>query len=153
MRILLGHTFGMPSHDEKIAFAERLKQALKRSRKKVETAADLALQFNLRHSNEPVTPQAAQKWLSGKSRPMPDKIETLADWLGVSAQWLRYGVGEKIRAQPTRLVSKEPAASSVGYSDEERELIEKMRLLTEHRRYLIIQIIRELALEQEMWLS
>mgnify|MGYP001547095961 CR=1 FL=1 len=126
---------------------------MKRSRKKVDTAADLALQFNLRHTKESVTPQATQKWLSGKSRPTPDKIETLADWLGVSAQWLRYGIGEKIRPQTTRLVSKEPAASSVEYTDDERELIEKMRLLTEHRRYLMIQLVKELALEQEMWLS
>ncbi len=143
----------MSTQDEKIAFAERLKQALKRSRKKIETAADLALQFNLRHSNEPITAQAAQKWLAGKSHPTPDKIATLADWLNVSPQWLRHGIGEKARPQATRLVSKEPTADTNVFSDDERQLIQKMRLLTEHRRYLITQLVQELALEQEMWHS
>ncbi|MCI2811239.1 transcriptional regulator [Eoetvoesiella caeni] len=143
----------MSTQDEKIAFAERLKQALKRSRKKIETAADLALQFNLRHPNEPITPQAAQKWLAGKSRPTVDKIATLADWLNISAQWLRFGIGEA-RPQATRLVSKEPELNdSATLSDDERQLIQKMRLLTEHRRYLITQLVQELALEQEMWHS
>ena len=143
----------MSTQDEKIAFAERLKQALKRSRKKIETAADLALQFNLRHQNDPITPQAAQKWLAGKSHPTPDKIATLADWLNVSPQWLRHGIGEKARPQATRLLSKEPTADSGTISDDERQLIQKMRLLTDHRRYLITQLVQELALEQEMWHS
>lgn len=143
----------MSTHDEKTAFAERLKQALKRSRKKIETAADLALQFNLRHPNEPITPQAAQKWLAGKSHPTPDKIATLADWLNVSPQWLRHGVGEKIRPQATRLVSKEPTTSSGTFSADEVVLLQRIRSLTEHRRYLITQLVQELALEQEMWHS
>lgn len=46
---------------EKTAFAERLKLALTRSSKKIETATELALQFNLRHPNDPVTQQAVQK--------------------------------------------------------------------------------------------
>lgn len=141
----------MSTQDEKNAFAERLKQALKRSRKKIETAADLALQFNLRHPNEPITPQAAQKWLAGKSHPTPDKIATLADWLNVSPRWLRYGFAEKARPQATRLLSKEPATSSDAFSTDEIALLQRIRSLTEHRRYLITQLVQELALEQEMW--
>lgn len=79
------------SLSEKAAFAERLKLALTRSRKKIHSPNELALQFNLRHSNSSISPQAAQKWLAGTACPTSDKIETLAHWLGVSAHWLRFG--------------------------------------------------------------
>lgn len=141
----------MPNLDEKQAFAVRLKQALKRSPKKISTAADLALQFNLRHRNEPITPQAAQKWLAGKSRPTVDKIETLADWLRVSVQWLRYGIGEKAQPQPSRLLAKEPVTDRGVFSAEEIALMLRIRSLTDHRRYLIVEIVEQFALEQEMW--
>lgn len=141
----------MPNLDEKQAFAVRLKQALKRSPKKIGTAADLALQFNLRHRNEPITPQAAQKWLAGKSRPTVDKIETLADWLRVSVQWLRYGIGEKAQPQPSRLLAKEPVTDGGVLSADEVALMLRIRSLTDHRRYLVVEIVEQFALEQEMW--
>jgi len=141
----------MPNLDEKQAFAIRLKQALKRSHKKVETAAELALQFNLRHSGESVTAQAAQKWLTGKSRPTMDKIETLASWLSVSAQWLRYGIGEKTQAPPLALRSREPELSLPALTQEEIALMLRIRSLSEHRRYLVTEIVEQFALEQEIW--
>ena len=80
--------------DEKLAFSARVKQALKRSHRKVSTPAELALQFNLRHGNDPITPQAAQKWLTGKALQTQDKMETLATWLNASPLWLRHGIAE-----------------------------------------------------------
>jgi transcriptional regulator with XRE-family HTH domain len=139
------------SHDEKHAFALRLKQALKRSPKKVATPAELALQFNLRHPNEPISPQAAQKWLSGSAKPTPDKIDTLAAWLNVSAQWLRFGIAEKIQPSPPRPSSKKTATNRDAFSDDEIQLILRMRSLSAHRRYLVTEIVEQFALEQEMW--
>jgi hypothetical protein len=71
---LLFETSGMPSPEEKLAFAERLKQALTRSSKKIDSAAELALQFNLRNPSEPVSAQAAHKWLTGRTMPTVDKM-------------------------------------------------------------------------------
>lgn len=141
----------MPKQDEKQAFSARLKQALKRSSKKVETPAELALQFNLRHPNESISPQAAQKWLSGAARPTPDKIDTLAAWLNVSAQWLRFGIAEKAQPSTTRPVSKTAATNRDAFSDDEIKLILRIRTLPEHRRYLVTEIVEQFALEQEMW--
>lgn len=42
-----------------------------------------------------VTPQTIRKWLFHGIYPSQDKIMMIADWLGVSAQWLRFGEGEK----------------------------------------------------------
>lgn len=136
--------------DEKKAFASRLKQALGRSPKRVSTATDLSIQFNLRHPRESITVQAAQKWLNGTARPTADKIETLAEWLNVSAQWLRYGIAEEKPAieRKTKIV----AGQSVGeINEDEYSLLAKLRLLSEHRRLLILDLVDQLSLDQDMW--
>ena len=136
--------------DEKKAFASRLKQALGRSPKKVSTATDLSIQFNLRHPRESITVQAAQKWLNGTARPTADKIETLAEWLNVSAQWLRYGIAEE---RPKNLGGKRTAGKGApaSPSQEELELLHKIKSLSEHQRYLVSELIDQLLIEKEMW--
>jgi transcriptional regulator with XRE-family HTH domain len=136
--------------DEKKEFAVRLKQALGRSPKKVLTATDLSVQFNLRHPNESITVQAAQKWLTGTARPTADKIETLAKWLKVSAQWLRYGIAEE-RSQSDSGRKPKMKTAAAQPTEEELALLEKLRSLSEHRRYLIAELIDQLEMEQEMW--
>jgi hypothetical protein len=39
----------------------------------------------------PVTVHAARKWLVGEAIPTQDKLRALAQWLGVTAEWLRFG--------------------------------------------------------------
>ena len=79
---------------EKEKFSERLKLALKKVYPSDLKSSDIAIRFNLRHQNEPVTPQAVYKWLNGLAFPSEDKIETLALWLKVKPEWLRYGIDE-----------------------------------------------------------
>ena len=141
-------------NDEKLAFSTRLKASLKRSKKKIESPTDLALQFNLRYTNSSITIQAAQKWLSGKSIPTPDKIETLAQWLNVSVRWLRYGFPEAKpnSASPVKL-SNHAATNRDALSNSEKELLRRIRCLPEVRRQLIEEIVEQFSLEQEMWLD
>jgi transcriptional regulator with XRE-family HTH domain len=137
---------------EKAAFAERLKLALTRSRTKIDTATELALQFNLRHRNDPITQQAAQKWLSGSACPTPDKIETLSEWLGVSPHWLRFGSPNEANSKrgTNKRQIKSPSNTSTLSNDENR-LIERFRQLTPHQQNLIAEIVTQLALEKEIW--
>jgi transcriptional regulator with XRE-family HTH domain len=135
--------------DEKQAFAERLKQALKRSPKKIDSATELSVQFSLRHPNASVTPQAAQKWLSGKAKPTVDKIDTLAEWLGVSAQWLRHGVTDELR--PVRPKAKKSETGLSDFSADEIGLVAKLRLLPEARRQIVVDIVEQFALDAESW--
>lgn len=137
--------------DEKLAFSNRLKLALKRSKKKVETPADLALQFNLRHQRDPITPQAAQKWMTGKARPTLDKIETLASWLNVSSQWLRYGIPEAKPAKSSKQLSKTGATKHDAPNATELKLLQRIRNLPESRRELVVEIVEQFAIEQEIW--
>ena len=137
----------MPAADHQ-AFSERLKAALKRLPKAVTTAADLAHEFNLRSHGEPVSNQAAHKWISGKSRPSRANAEVLAEWLGVSSHWLLYG------SPPQALAKKPPGArrnQGVGHlSEKETRLLSRLRTLSEHQVFLIAELVEQLALEREV---
>lgn len=139
--------------DEKLAFSERLKAALKRSAKRVATPTELAIQFSLRHPNDPITPQAAQKWLTGKARPRPDKMETLAEWLEVPVHWLSYGPPKPARRKPAVAQVRQPRARydvPLVLSDEESKLVLRLRSLSAHQRGLFADMVEQLALEREI---
>lgn len=135
--------------DVKKAFGERLKTALKRLPKSIETATELAHQFNLRHPNEPITPQAAQKWLQGTAFPTADKLQTLADWLNVSAHWLKNGPPPPPKKT---LVGKRSQPGQPGQLNEkEARLLAKLRSLSEHQVFIVAELVDQLAMEREIW--
>ncbi|MFZ6733630.1 transcriptional regulator [Undibacterium sp. Ji42W] len=140
----------MPTQEDKLAFSQRLKQALKRSPKKIETATELALNFNLRHPHASITAQAAQKWLSGQALPTADKIATLAEWLNVSFEWLRFGAtAPTVRnTQGSKKGKPVPVAPP---TESELLLIEKIRNMPEHRQNLVIDIVEQFSIDQAMW--
>lgn len=138
----------MPA-DDKLAFAERLKTALKRLPKSIETATELAHQFNLKHENEPITPQAAQRWLRGTAFPTPDKLQTLADWLNVSAHWLKNGPPPP--PKKTLAGKRSQVAQPGQLNEKEARLLAKLRSLSEHQVYIVAELIDQLALEREIW--
>lgn len=140
---------------EKEVFAQRLKAALSRSRKRIATPTALAEAFNLRWHGRSVTPQAAQKWLTGVAMPAPDKIEVLAQMTGVPVTWLRYGLPERRDGvAPTAAEARggryEPA-DKASVTSEELRLLTQLRLMPASRRELVRQLVQELALESEMW--
>jgi transcriptional regulator with XRE-family HTH domain len=140
---------------EREAFAQRLKAALARGRKRVSTPTALAEAFNLRWHGRSVTPQAAQKWLTGAAMPAPDKIELLAQMTGVPVTWLRYGLPERRDgATPTAAETRGgryEQADKASVTPEELRLLTHLRLMPPSRRELVRQLVQELALESEMW--
>jgi transcriptional regulator with XRE-family HTH domain len=144
----------MASLDDKKAFSERLTQALKRSGKDVSSATQLAMQFNLRHRNEPITAQAAQKWLRGKARPTSDKIETLAQWLNVSVEWLRFGVAGAYTLdtdQPAQQPQVHEKTQSLQVTSDEIVFLYEYRKLNPHQKRLLTDLVQELTFEQKVW--
>ncbi|WP_414443460.1 transcriptional regulator [Burkholderia sp. 22PA0099] len=132
----------MPTPDEKSAFSERLKFALMRSPEKVAGATELALHFNLRHHGEqPVSPQTAHKWLTGRTIPTADKLATLAGWLRVDAHWLHYGPPPSVAARNT----PKPLPRDATYppTQETIELATKIEALSPHHRYLVQELIEQ----------
>lgn len=137
----------MASFDDKKAFSERLAQALKRNGRDVTTATQLAMQFNLRHPNEPITVQAAQKWLTGKARPTQDKVETLARWLDVSVEWLRFGLrGSRDRAE----TSADESPLEMSPTDADLHFLSRFKQLSTYQQRLIAELVDQLNLEREL---
>nr|WP_239483355.1 hypothetical protein [Burkholderia sp. MS455] len=121
----------MPTSEEKAAFSERLKFALRRSPEKVAGATELANKFNLRHrGTHPVSPQTAHKWLTGRTIPTSDKLETLAEWLRVELHWLHYGPSPSVIEHPT----PQPLPRDARYppTPETIELASKIEALSPH---------------------
>lgn len=79
---------------ERQAFARRLREALARVGDDGGSPTRLAQEFNRRYPGPPVTLHATRKWLNGEALPSQDKLRVLADWFGVSAEWLRFGGDE-----------------------------------------------------------
>ena len=79
----------MNSTNERESFSERLQQALKNAHYSPDSPTRLAREFNIRFEGRPITVHAARKWLVGEAIPTQEKLRTLAQWLGVPAEWLR----------------------------------------------------------------
>lgn len=76
---------------EREGFSERLQQALRNAEYSPDSPTQLAREFNIRFEGRPITVHAARKWLVGEAIPTQEKLRTLAQWLGVPAEWLRFG--------------------------------------------------------------
>lgn len=83
------------SKQQRIAFSKRLSQELKRIGQPIGSPTQIARTFNQHFSGQAVTAQTVRKWLLSEAMLTQPKLLALAVWLGVSAQWLRYGLGQK----------------------------------------------------------
>lgn len=119
---------------EKEAFSRRLRQALAAAGADDRSPTRLAREFNRRFKGADISVNAAHLWLRGEAIPAQDKIRTLAAWLGVMPEWLRFGESET--SAPAYAV-KEPALT-----EGDVDLIRQFRRLnTGHR-----QLVREMLL-------
>lgn len=104
--------------DNKQAFSNRLRRALADAGISADSPTRLALEFSLRHMGRSVTAQAIRKWLTGQAVPAQDKILTLAEWLNVSSEWLRFGDNRGKEKRPEKLAR--PAIDLRLYGDLQR---------------------------------
>lgn len=81
----------MNSIEERESFRDRLQQALRQAQYPEVGPTQLAREFNKRFEGQRISIHAARKWLVGESIPTQEKLRTLAQWLGVTTQWLRFG--------------------------------------------------------------
>ncbi len=125
----------MKSISEREAFSQRLTTALKDAKVDVSSPTGFAREFNRRYAGKAVSIHAVRKWLMGESIPMQDKLRLLAAWLGVSAEWLRFG---DAASSAKHLAQSERAL----YNSPDIELLSNINLLTtEHK-----QVVREVVL-------
>ena len=75
---------------ERTEFSKRFALALEQTNKS-KLVVDVWREFNALNTHAPVTTHTVRKWLTGEAIPAQSKLRTLADWLGVSVAWLRFG--------------------------------------------------------------
>lgn len=126
----------MKASIEREDFSGRLQQALRNADYSPDSPTQLAREFNVRFSGKAITVHAARKWLVGEAIPTQEKLRTLAQWLGVPAEWLRFG-GETAPTNAGGEVASRFESADV-------KLIADLQRLDEHYRVIAREIIRML---------
>ena len=80
-------------HSENDAFTKRLILALNNIGYEVKNINRITIDINKLFNEKSITSHAVRKWLSGQTIPIQSRLLRLADWLGVSPSWLRFGEG------------------------------------------------------------
>ena len=133
----------MSISEERKAFADRLQSALRQARQPSDSPTALARGFNSRFPGRAITVHAARKWLIAESIPTQDKLRTLAQWLHVPAEWLRFGgtmsnPGEEVR--PPVDNSLESLLATM--SREDLKLVEALHALEADERRLVRELVQ-----------
>lgn len=87
----------MENTNEKLRqqFSARLTNELIRVGMQVSSPTQVAQEFNARFPANKIAAQTVRKWLLADAIPTQAKLMSLAEWLDVSAEWLRFGTGKR----------------------------------------------------------
>ncbi len=118
---------------EREDFSKRLRQAMQQ-RGMEPGATRLAREFNVRFPTSRVTVQAARKWLAAEAIPSQDKLRSLAAWLKVGTEWLRFGA-------PQVPLAQEPQVRVYRTTLSDAELLKRYRRLSERHQQAVAEII------------
>jgi hypothetical protein len=119
--------------NERERFSLRLQQTLRNAHHSPDSPTELARDFNIRFAGRPITVHAARKWLVGEAIPTQDKMRTLADWLHVPIDWLRFGGDED---------GSVPSVDGPVFKSAELKMISDLQLLDEHHQMMVREFIR-----------
>jgi len=137
--------FNHYSTDQNKAFSQRLCQAVAAMGWE-ESPTLVAREFNLRWRGKAITVNAVRKWMLGESIPTLDKMQVLADLLGVNTDWLRWGVVQTLslnEGQPLYMKQSRPEGSSI------QSLTQDVRLLTDSHLKLLQVLVSAMLVEQK----
>lgn len=132
----------MKASIEREDFSERLQNALRNADYSPDSPTQLAREFNIRFSGRPITVHAARKWLVGEAIPTQEKLRTLAQWLGVPAEWLRFGGGTH---QQGGREGAEEAGLPARFESADVKLMADLQRLDEHHKIIARDFIRMLV--------
>ena len=129
----------MNSTNERESFSERLQQALKNAHYSPDSPTRLAREFNIRFEGRPITVHAARKWLVGEAIPTQEKLRMIAQWLGVPADWLRFGGSDNAA------MNGDGGDGAARFESADVKLIADLQRLDEHHKQLAREFIRMLV--------
>ncbi len=119
-------------------FAKRLKQAMQTAGFESKPSV-LVMQFNLEHRGSAVTFQTASRWLKGEALPDPEKIQTIARVVGVSACHLLFGETGRFGVRDQASESLETLRA------QDHRMLAAYLLLKPEQRKLVRELIDELG--------
>lgn len=119
-------------------FAQRLIKAMMALGLEPKPAV-LERQFNLHYSGEPMTLHGVRRWLRGETLPSQDKLISLAEWLRVPPDELRYGAEIKTEI----IQARERWDEAISY--QEREVFEAFLSLPAPQRKTVREVILAFA--------
>ncbi|WP_036244935.1 hypothetical protein [Massilia sp. BSC265] len=117
---------------EKREFGARLVAALAAAGRPTGASQVLAA-FNRLRPGTRVTIFAVRKWLLGAAIPTQDKLLLLANWLDVSAQWLRFG--------ETGLSTGQVQTVCVALASRDQRLLDDVHRLDEPSRQVLEDLV------------
>lgn len=123
---------------EKVEFARRLRDAMTQAGYTPRPVV-LEREFNTRYWGRSVTLQGVRRWLRGEAIPSQDKLQVLADWLGVEPEVLRFGVTVRRSVQERRQRWED------GMNYAEREAVEAFFSLPAPQRKIVREVILTFA--------
>lgn len=132
----------MKASIEREDFSERLQLALRNAEYSPDSPTQLAREFNVRFAGRPITVHAARKWLVGEAIPTQEKLRTLAQWLGVPAEWLRFGGGDEKSSENAEFTSRFESADVKLIADLQR-LDETYRIIAREMIRMLVRINRQ----------
>ena len=115
-------------------FAQRLIKAMMALGLEPKPAV-LERQFNLHYSGEPMTLHGVRRWLRGETLPSQDKLISLAEWLRIPPDELRYGAEIKTEI----IQARERWDEAISY--QEREVFEAFLSLPAPQRKIVREVI------------
>jgi transcriptional regulator with XRE-family HTH domain len=130
----------MNSSNERESFSQRLQQALKNAHYSPDSPTRLAREFNIRFEGRPITVHAARKWLVGEAIPTQEKLRMIAQWLGVPAEWLRFGGPESEHHN-----GDTNGSNLARFESADVKLIADLQRLDEHHKQIAREFIRMLV--------
>lgn len=130
----------MSAAREREEFSRRLTQKLREHGIDAASPTQVAQGFNDRTPQQRVTAQAVRKWLGGDAIPSQPKVKALAAWLGVTADWLRFGESSG-PAPAMRQATAPPYRPALS----DQELVRRYRKLSGEHQTALAEIITALS--------
>lgn len=119
-------------------FSQRLAHAMQQAGYEARPSVLFRL-FNTNYRGRSVTAQTTSRWLSGQAIPAQDKLQLIADLLGVEPHALRFGASARSRVAEPR------ATWPTGVGGRERQVIEAYLQLSPDKRDLVGELVKALA--------
>ena len=125
--------------DENTAFTQRFFLALNSIGYEVTNISGITREINKLFVEKSITSHAVRKWLSGQAIPIHSRLIRLADWLGVSPAWLRFGEGQMYKSDLSHIPFSDENNYSLIFAKIKSLSKEELELVT-HQIELLLKI-------------